>query len=157
MCYSRELLTPFNPNSLQHAAAQWSRHSVPQRGYRGLRTPCNGASPPSLYTLGAARCNPRSCWRAAPFRLAFLWEEQRLSWTVEKLFMVRWDSVAGTWTAPPGRLSRATSACSPSHVTGKGWWEHAQGLPDPIPPAWPWKNPLGLWPRPPGTVGLPLC
>lgn len=106
--------------------------------------------------LGAVRCNPRSCWRAALFRLAFLWEGQRLSWMVVKPFTIRWGLAASAWAAPPGRLSRATSACSPSHITGKGWWERAQGLSDPIPPAWPWENTLGWWPRPPGTAGLPL-
>lgn len=157
MCYSRELLTPFNPNSLQRAAAQWSGRSAAWRGRRGLRTSCNGASLPSLYTLRVARCNPRSCWRAAPFRLAFLWEGERLSRMVVKPFTVRWGSVAGTWAGHPRRLSRAASACSPSHVTGEGWWECAQGLPDPTSPAWLWQNPLGWWPRPPGTAGLPLC
>lgn len=56
----------------------------------------------------------------------------------------------------PGRLSRATSARSPSHITGKGWWVRAQGLPDPIPLAWLWENPLGWWLGPLGTAGLLL-
>lgn len=62
----------------------------------------------------------------------------------------------GPWAAPAGRLGRATSPRSPSHVTVKGWWERAQGLLYPIPPAWPWENPLGWWLRHLGAASLPL-
>lgn len=113
MCYSRELLTPFNPNSLQRTATQRSGRPAARWGHGGLHTPCNGVSPPSLYMLGAARCSPRSCWWTAPFHLAFLQEGHWLSWMVVKPCVARW----GCGLDPPRRLSRATSARSSSHVT----------------------------------------
>lgn len=100
MCYSRELLTPFNPNSLQSAATQWSDQCVTQQGHQGPLLPV-GLHPFLPYTcLGWQGDGPVS--PGVPSGR-----------TVAPLYVVR--------------PSRATCVCPPPHVTERGWWICVQG------------------------------
>lgn len=152
MCYSRELLTPFNPNSLQRAAAQWSGCSAAQQGRGGLHTPCNRVSPSFPLHARGGEVQLQEPLAGSPVLSGLpMGRAAALRDSGETL-----HGQMGPWATPPRMLSRATRAHAPSHVTGKGWWEHAQGLPDPTPPAQPWKNPLGWWLIHLGQLGFPF-